>query len=318
LTVQILVTEEAYERWWPAVAAAAPEAEANVLRPDGSWSAGGVEEARVAWATLDLFRGDLTRRFFGGVTHAPKLQWLQSAAAGTDRPVFRQLVDAGVRVSSAHVNAAPIAEHVLWLALDHLLEGPRLRRAQQDHRWDAHDGPEVAGTTWTIVGMGSIGCETAVRARAFGVRVRGVRRNPRGDEPVDAMFPPTELPAALDGADVVVLAVPLEDDTRDMADERFFAAMAPGSLFVNVGRGGLVDEGALLRALDAGRPGRAALDVFVTEPLSEDSPFWDHDRVVVTPHVAGSAVGNPDRLAVLFCANLRAFLAGERLDGEIV
>jgi phosphoglycerate dehydrogenase-like enzyme len=116
---------------------------------------------------------------------------------------------------------------------------------------------------------------------------------------------------------VVVLAAPLSQSTANLADDAFFAAMAPGSLLVNVARGGLVDEAALVRALDRGAPAAAVLDVVATEPLPADHPFWDDERITLTPHVAGSGDGNPGRLAELFCRNLAAYRAGRPLENEI-
>lgn len=315
--MEILLSEEAYQRWWPRVEAIAPHATANRLADDGTWSVGTVEGAEVAWGTGELWDLQLVRPFFGGLLHASSLRWFQSMAAGFDDPVYARLRDNGVRVTSAHVNAAPIAEFVLWAALDHVLDGPRMRRDEATSTWNQLSHRELAGTTLTIVGMGAIGHETAVRARALAMTVRGVRRRPSGDEPVDAMFHPDQLAEALSGADVVALATPLDETTRGIAGADFFAAMAPSSLFVNVGRGGLVDEAALLAALDAGRPGRATLDVFVDEPLPTESTFWTDERVTVTPHIAGKSLGNGDRLAELFCTNLAAYLRGEVLQHEV-
>jgi phosphoglycerate dehydrogenase-like enzyme len=200
--------------------------------------------------------------------------------------------------------------------LDHVHGAARWRADQLTHTWVQAPYDEVHGSTWTIVGFGSIGREIASRARAFGVTVRGVRRTPGSDGEVDAMFTPELLPDALSGASVVVLAAPLTKETANIADERFFAAMEPGSLLVNIGRGGLVDEDALRRGLDAGRPGAATLDVMATEPLPPGHWLWDHPKVVLTPHVAGSSTGNGDRLADLFCRNLGRYLAGEPLLHE--
>lgn len=154
-------------------------------------------------------------------------------------------------------------------------------------------------------------------AGALGVGLRGVRRRPSIDDPVPSVTP-DRVHDTLRGADVVVLCTPLNASTAGLADDRFFGAMAPGSLFVNVGRGGLVDEDALVRGLDRGAPGAAALDVFVTEPLPPGHPFWDDERIEVTPHIAGSSTGNAERLCDLFCANLAAYVEGRPLAHEVL
>jgi phosphoglycerate dehydrogenase-like enzyme len=215
------------------------------------------------------------------------------------------------------VNAVPIAEHVVRTVIDHRHGAGRWRAAAAEHRWGPGLHDEVCGTTMTIVGLGSIGRAVAALAAALGVDVRGVRRHPSADDPVPSVVPPARLFEVLAGADTVVLCPPLTPETNGLADDRFFSAMSDGSLLVNVGRGGLVDETALVRGLDRGRPSVAALDVFATEPLPPDHPFWDDDRIVITPHVAGSSTGNAKRLTDLFCQNLAAFLAGEALRHEV-
>jgi phosphoglycerate dehydrogenase-like enzyme len=145
----------------------------------------------------------------------------------------------------------------------------------------------------------------------------GVRRSPTGREPVDEMVGPDDVRARLGAADVVVLATPATGATAGMVDAGFLAEMRPGSLLVNVGRGALVDEEALLAALDAGRPGRAYLDVTATEPLPEDSPLWDHPRVELTPHSSALGHGRHDRAAAVFASNLRRYLAGDGLVHEV-
>jgi phosphoglycerate dehydrogenase-like enzyme len=164
--------------------------------------------------------------------------------------------------------------------------------------------------------MGSIGAEVAVRARALGATVTGVRRHPVGDEPVDRMVLPPDLPGVLPEADVVVISAPASASTHHLVDAAFLAAMAPGSLLVNVGRGELVDEGALIAALDRGRPAAAVLDVTAVEPLPADNPLWSHPRVVITPHVAGQTGTSNARYLPLVLDNLGRYRAGEPLRQE--
>jgi phosphoglycerate dehydrogenase-like enzyme len=294
-----------------------------LLHPDGSASRDGepveLREAQpdVAWMTGDLIQGGPARQFFGLITRSTSLQWLQSSAAGFDHPMFAELVARGVRLTPSHIAGPPIADFVLRAALDHLQDADRWREAAAEHRWEPHEFVEAASTRWLVVGMGAIGAEIAVRARACGAHVTGVRRSPSGDEPVDEMIAPSALVAALPDADVVVLAVPSSPDTDGMVDATFLAAMRPGSALINIGRGALVDEVALLAALDAGRPSRAVLDVVRTEPLPHDDPLWDHPRVVLTPHSSALGDRRHPRAAEAFAANLARFARGEPLHHEV-
>jgi len=167
------------------------------------------------------------------------------------------------------------------------------------------------------VGVGAIGGAVAERARAFGTTVLGVRCSPDGTEPVDELHPPEALPDLLPRADVVVLSLPATADTTGLVDDAFLAAMRPDAVLVNVARGAIVDEAALLRALDAGRPDFAVLDVVGTEPLPADSPLWAHEKVVVTPHSSSGGDGRFARGADLFAENLRRYTAGEPLLHEV-
>ncbi len=184
--------------------------------------------------------------------------------------------------------------------------------------WRPHQFREIYGTTWIVVGTGAIGSEVARRASAFGARVIGVRRNPTGDEPVDEMVAPPALVGALPRADVVVLSAPSTSETVGLVDSRFLDAMAPDSVLVNIARGALVDEEALLAALDRGRPAAAILDAFVTEPLPADHPFWDHPGIVLTPHTSAGGLARHDRGAELFLENLGRFRRGEPLLHEVL
>jgi phosphoglycerate dehydrogenase-like enzyme len=215
------------------------------------------------------------------------------------------------------VNAIPIAEYVVGAVLTHFQQTQRWREAQAERAWRHHEFRDVWGTTWLVVGVGAIGAAVSTRARAFGARVLGVRRHPTGDESVDELVPPAALVAAVPRADVVVLAAPATAATQQLVNDELLAAARPGSVLVNVARGALVDEAALLRALDRGRPEAAILDVFATEPLPPDSPLWGHPRVVVTPHSAAGGDGRLGRAADLFVENLGRYRRGEPLVHEV-
>ena len=323
----ILVTHEAWARHHPQLTLAGPEASWLVMAQDGGLRRPGDEAApiraeeaapTVAWITSDLFdRGAPIRPFFGLVRRASSLAWVQSSSAGVDSPFFAELVGRGVRLTNSHIYGGPIAEYVLWAVLDHYQGAGEWRAAQIDRQWRLHDFREVEGTTWLVIGYGDIGRAVGVRARAFGAKVIGVRRRPAGDEPADRMVTGDQVPEVLAEADVVVLAAPATPETTGMVDDAFLTAMRPGSVLVNIARGSLVDEEALLAGLDRGIPEAALLDVFGQEPLPPAHPFWSHPRVRVTPHNSGVSSGRFERAAAVFTANLERWQAGAPLEGEV-
>ncbi|HMK12164.1 MAG TPA: NAD(P)-dependent oxidoreductase, partial [Acidimicrobiales bacterium] len=189
--------------------------------------------------------------------------------------------------------------------------------AQRRRAWDRHQFREVAGTTWLIVGLGTIGQAVATRAGAFGARVVGCRRSPTGAEGVDALVTPADLHGALATADVVVLSLPSTAESPPLVDAAFLDAMAEGSVLVNIARGSLIDEAALVTALDRGRPEAALLDVMVTEPLPTESPLWSHPRVVLTPHNSAGGFDRYRRYDDLLVDNLARYVQGEPLRNEI-
>ena len=272
-------------------------------------------DPEIGWASSDLFTGPV-RPYMIALLKAPHLKWVQSGAAGFDNPVFAQIVAKGAKLTTNHSQAVGMSEYVLATVLDHLQMGPERRREQAAKRWTRIAFREVWGSRWLIIGFGAIGQETARRAKAFGAHITGVRRTQGSDPLADALAPPERIPELLKDSDVVVLSLPLSPKTENMADAKFFAAMKPGSVFVNVGRGGLVDETALLAALDAGKPEHAVLDVFRTEPLQADSPFWTHPRVTATAHCSAIGSGLTQRTDDLFVDNLARYLKGERLRNE--
>jgi phosphoglycerate dehydrogenase-like enzyme len=271
----------------------------------------------VAWATADMFYSGLLRPFFRLSLECESMRWLHSPAAGLDLPGYRDLLTRGVRLTTSHVNRIPIAEYVMSAVLRHYQRPEEWQAAQAAKAWRHHEFREVFGTTWLVIGLGAIGEEVAVRAKAFGARVLGVRRHPAGDEPVDQMLTPGAVADAVPACDVVVLAAPASRETRHLVDAGFLARMREGSVLVNIARGALVDEAALLAALDRGVPEAAILDVFETEPLPPDSPLWTHPGVVVTPHSSAGGTGRLARAADLFLDNLGRYRSGAALLNEI-
>lgn len=274
-------------------------------------------EIEVVYATQDSYFSPAARDFFRYLIEAPRIGWFQSSAAGLDNPAFRPVGLKAGAFTSAHEQSPAIAEWVLRAGLDHFQGGPARRTAQAEERWDRTPFRELCETRWVIVGFGHIGRQTARLLRGLGAHVTGVRRSPGPDEDADAILSPDRMHAALGEADGVLLCLPLSPETQKMADAAFFAAMQPGALFLNVGRGKLVDEEALLAGLDAGRPGHASLDVVATEPLPAGNPIWQHPQISLTPHISALTEAAKQRTDTLFLTNLEAYLSGGPLKNLI-
>lgn len=319
---RLMIFEPTYRRLRAEIDAAAPELDLLLMAPDGALSLNGApvsaDEAQpdAAWFSQDLFASPGARNFWIASLKSERLKWAQSSASGYDHPVFADLVRKGASLTTSHGQAVGMAEYVIAGVLDHFQRGPARRASQAAGDWARHAFREVNGTTWLIIGYGAIGQGVARTAKALGATTIGVRRDQSAHENADRIISLGGVAGALPQADVVVLSVPLTAETRRLVDAGFLAAMKSGSVLVNVGRGGLVDEPALLAALDAGRPEHAVLDVFETEPLPADSPFWSHPRVSLTPHAAGISNGATARNEVLFIENLRRFAAGQPLLNE--
>ncbi len=324
--MEILIAEAAHRRVQAELERIAPHATSVILRDDGSLLREGrgvsAEEARleIAWASRDLF-DDLehsrVRDFMVTVLKSDTLRWFQSGGAGVDHPVFGMISRKGVRLTNSDAGSVAIAEFVLAAVIDHYQPNPQRREAQADRCWKRFEFREIAGTTWLVIGLGNIGREVALRAGAFGAHVIGVRREPSGDEPVAEMIRPRDVKTTLPRADVVVLCTSLNPSSTGLVDSGFLSAMKPRSVLVNIARGGLVDEQALLESLDAGIPEYAVLDVFNTEPLPTDDPLWNHRRVRLTSHCAAEGSGSGARGDHGFLANLERYVAGKPLAFEL-
>jgi phosphoglycerate dehydrogenase-like enzyme len=251
--------------------------------------------------------------FMGSCVRAPNLAWLQTFNAGTDHPVFDVLRERGVVITNGSGASAPsIAQTVMLYLLALSRDLPRLTRAQAERRWAPGRAVDLHGVRLGIVGLGAIGGEVARLADAFGMRTIGLRRRPTGSEPCET-WTTDRFGELLGWADAIAVTAPLTDETRGLFDAGAFARMRPGAWFVNVGRGEIVDEAALVDALAGGRLGGAGLDVFATEPLPADSPLWTMPNVIVTPHSSGSTDRSNQRSVDLFVENLRRRVAGEQL-----
>jgi phosphoglycerate dehydrogenase-like enzyme len=277
-----------------------------------------------------LLRGYLTAETFDRVVaRAPKLRWVHSASAGVERVLTPASRERGLVITNARgVFSRPIAEYVMLMILAVSRRLPQLLELQRERTWQPLEGAELSDVTIGIVGYGSIGRAVAALAAPFGSRVVAVRRRP--EEGGAATVPPESeeavpasgvdrvlgsdgLPELVAESDFVVLALPLTPETENVIDTELLARFKPGAWLINVARGRLVDERALLRALDQGPLGGAVLDTFRDEPLPPGSPFYARSNVIVTPHTSWSSGRVLDRSVELFCANLRRYAAGEPL-----
>jgi len=253
---------------------------------------------------------------------APRLRWYQQWGAGADwlrRAPEVRASDLSLTNASG-VHAVQISEHIIGMALALARGLHTAARHQVEHRWHRpEDGIwELAGGTMLLIGVGAIGARTAMLAQALGVRVLGVRRDPsQGDPHVDAMYGPDDLPTLWPQADLVVLTVPLTDETRHLVDETALRAMRPNAVIVNIGRGGTIDQAALIRALREGWIGAAGLDVFDPEPLPADSPLWDLPNVLITSHYAGMSPVYNQRALAIFTDNLARYVAGRPMRNVV-
>jgi phosphoglycerate dehydrogenase-like enzyme len=251
-----------------------------------------------------------------------RLRWVQAPAAGVAHMLSRELAASPIVLTSARgVRARAIAEHVMLMALALARQLPLVLKRQSERAW-ALDEIDTAGTIRTlhgrqlgIVGLGSIGTEVARLAAGLGMRVLAIRKHASGTPPpgVDAVFPPERLTDLLSSSDVVVLSAALTAETRLIVNREALAHVKPGAWLINISRGRLIDDEAVIEALRDGRLGGAALDVFTREPLPPDSPYWDLPNVIITPHVSGAMEDYWTPLVGLFAENLRRFEQGQPL-----
>jgi phosphoglycerate dehydrogenase-like enzyme len=233
-------------------------------------------------------------------------------------------LDGLVVTTASGVHAGPLAEFAILGMLAFAKDLPTLQRDQRERRWgEQRPVGELRGQTLLLVGVGEIGTETARLASAFGMHVLAVKRTLEGAVPhVDELHPVSELRALVGRADAIVVTLPATDATRGLLDAETLAAVKPGAVLVNVGRGAVIDEEALAERLQDGTLGGAALDVFAEEPLPADSPLWGLENVIVTPHSIALVEAEEERIVELFADNLRRRLAGaplrNALDPEVL
>lgn len=317
LTTSLLCSQAALQQYGAVWHAIAPELEYLVLPETGRLGEDEIARIDIAVFSNDLWTGGRGAAFFKTLLNAPNAKWLHQFSAGTDDPVFAEILRRGTRLThSAGSSATPIAHTVIMHTLALCRDARLLSIAQSERVWADREVTDVEGRTMGIIGLGSIGGEVARLAQQFGMRVIGMRRNPRGDEPCET-WPTSRLHELLPLLDDLVLTAPLTDETHEIIGAGELALLPHGAHIINVGRGQLIDEPALIEALQSGQIGGAALDVFVVEPLPTDNPLWDMANVIVTPHSAGGTPLATQRAADMFTVNLGRFLRNEPLINEV-
>ncbi len=263
-----------------------------------------------------LLRGPLPQGIFDRLlARCPRLMWVHSATAGVERVLTPAALERGLAITNARgVFSEPIAEYVLMMILAVSRRLPQLLELQRERTWQPLAAREMADLTVGVVGLGSIGRRVAEICVSLGSRVVATRRSDgSADLAGVTMLPSERLPELLAQSDFIVLALPLTPETQDLFDAQMLADAKPGAWLINVARGALVDERALVRAVGEGRLGGAVLDALRQEPLAPDSDLYSTPNVIVTPHTSWSSGRVLDRSIELFCENLERFRRGEPL-----
>lgn len=324
----VLVSDFVEQRWRKRLDSAAPGLRRLVLGPQGTTTDQRGKPASADAVDVAFFSGDIypdrSRDFFAPLLALPPREkdsggprWLHTFSAGVDHPVFHHFLAAGWRLTtSSGASAATIAETAMLFLLS-LSRGVRAwEEARNRKAWEPHPVADLLGARLAVVGLGPIGRAIADRAMAFGMHVTAFTRSARDFEPFPVL-PLGELDDALVEADYLVLALPLTDATHRLFDAARLARMKSGAFFVNIARGELVDEQALVEALASGHLAGAALDVFETEPLPPESPLWTMPNVLVTPHSSGRSASSDDRATEIFLDNLARYTHGQPLRNEV-
>ena len=250
------------------------------------------------------------------VLACPSIQWVSNGGAGMDH-LLPWDPDRLTVTNASGVASRMMAEYVIAGMLALSIGLPGFMRRQWQHRWQFEPVAGIAGKTVAIVGVGRTGRAVAGLAGALAMRVVGTRAHPAPTPGVDTVYPATELHRALSDGDFIVVTAPLLESTRHLIDAGAIAAMKPGACLIDVSRGGVVDQSALIDGLVNQKLGGAVLDVFEAEPLAADNPLWDLPNVIITPHCSSVYEGWELRAAHMFCDNLERWLAGEALNNVV-
>ena len=284
---------------------------------DGAAVTAGDLDIDYFWLSAHINADDFRQGAFAAALACNSVKVLQTFNAGLDDPIYAKISARGTRVVNSSAQGVAISEYVMAQVLSLVHPIDRQRDQQRNKIWQITPFRELSRMNWLIIGYGPIGQAIAKRVKAFGATTTIVRRSPQISEFVDKAGTMAQLREYLPAADVIVIACSLTDETRGFADEHFFAALKQDALLVNIARGALIDDAAMIAALDSGRLAHAVLDVFHTEPLPQDDPLWSHAKVRLTPHTSFAGNGVQGRWDQLFLDNLSRFVKGETLLSEV-
>ena len=312
----LLISDTVWERRATEILAIAPNIQPIIYVGDEPVADDLLPTIDIAFFSSDVWP-DRPRGLVISILKATHLKWMHTFSAGVDSPFFIDLIKKGVTLTnSSGAAASPIAQTAILYMLA-LSRNVRAWFEHQDNKeWERHEFTELDGARLGVIGMGPIGEEIARLGVALNMEVEGIRRSPTGHEPCPT-FSFDQLSEVLGRADWVALALPLTPDTQNLFDQQQFARMKPGAHFINVGRGELVDESALINALNSQHLAGAALDVFATEPLPEDSPLWSMKNVLITPHSSGASIKSGLRAEELFVRNFALFVQNEQMHNVV-
>jgi phosphoglycerate dehydrogenase-like enzyme len=292
--------------------------EAGEFKRDGN----NVQESDLS---IDMARLDLPLFMTGQVELITSLmeqtetfRFVQTSVAGLDSPLFQTIVAKTEVFCNSDAQSASIAEFVVASVLNRWHRFDVRSERQSAHEWGENFFKQILGSNWLIIGYGNIGQTVAKQVKGFGAEVIGVKRDLTPHEYADQLVSLEHVNQHIPEADVVVLSCPLNEQTSLLANADFLSRMKPDAVLVNIGRGHLVDEDALVLALDDGKLDYAILDVFQNEPLPDDSVFWDHDRVQMTPHSSHRGSRTEERFEALFTHNLKQFLLGKPVMNQVM
>jgi phosphoglycerate dehydrogenase-like enzyme len=255
------------------------------------------------------------------LSRAPRLKWLQLMSAGADRLRDTDIWQSKVTITGVSgIHASPIGEFVLGFMLMFAKSMPLCFQMKQKREWQRYTPHLLRDKTVGVAGLGHIGSEVARLSKSFGMKVIATRRSVKRAgkvKNVDLLLPQAQMKEMLSKSDYVVLSVPLTPETRHIISETELGLMKPSSYIINVGRGDLIDEEALIRALDERKIAGAGLDVTAIEPLPKDSRLWDMDNVILSPHVSGGMEEYMGQATEFFCDNIHRYLEGKKLRNVI-
>ncbi|MFY0612562.1 MAG: D-2-hydroxyacid dehydrogenase [Hyphomicrobiaceae bacterium] len=323
MTVSVGIYAKSYDNIKSRLDALDLDIEVFPFNAEGMFLVGGAErdpsdvDLDYLWFSQELSSEGVLPTAFKLALACRSIKVLQTFNAGLDNPAYKQIAAKGIRLCNSSAQAIAISEYVLAQVFALFQPLALQRELQAKKQWQVTPYREIARTNWLIVGFGPIGRATAERAKAFGAKITVVRRSPETGPTVDRAGTMADLPSILPDIDVIVLACPLNDTTRGFAGKAFFEAVKPDAVLVNIARGGLIDDAALIDALDNGRLGAATLDVFHTEPLPSDDPLWSHPKINITSHTSFAGSGVRTRWQELFLDNLPRFVKGEPLINEV-